>query len=164
MCIVAKPALVLMRVPERQLLAAVRGAEGVVDVDDLLPARLHGDAELVDQRAAETRGLDFARRVLEAAVGRLRRQRRAGLGTPADGKLHQWALASGAISQVASSRGSAVAVSHEIAGGKHRSVALHAGWCMNENFLFVGRAPCLHRNRLRTPASQDLQGVPSPCS
>src|SRR5512145_1228456 len=76
-----KAALVLMRVPKGQLLAAVRGAESVVDVDDLLLARLHGHAELIDQRAAETRGLDFARRVLQAAVGRLRRERRAGLGT-----------------------------------------------------------------------------------
>src|SRR5262245_29838824 len=82
-------ALVLVRVPERQLLAAVRRAERIVDVDDLFFARLHARAELIDQRAAETRGVDFARRVLKAAVGRLRRQRRAGLGTPADGKLHQ---------------------------------------------------------------------------
>ena len=66
-----------------------RSAEGVVDVDDLLPARLHGHAELIDQRTAETCGFDLARRVLETAVGRLRRERRAGLGTPADGKLHQ---------------------------------------------------------------------------
>src|SRR5512145_1982374 len=77
-------ALVLVRIPERELLAAVRRTERIVDVDDLLPARLHGYAELIDQRAAETRSLDLARRVLEAAVGRLRRERRVGLGTPAD--------------------------------------------------------------------------------
>ena len=34
-------ALVMMRVPERQLLAAVRRAERVVDIEDLHPARLH---------------------------------------------------------------------------------------------------------------------------
>jgi hypothetical protein len=76
-------------IPEREFLATVRRAEGFVDVDDLLFAGLHGRAELIDQGAAETRGLDLAQRVLETAVGRLRRERRAALGTAADGKLHQ---------------------------------------------------------------------------
>ena len=70
-----KAALVLMRVPERKLLAAMRRAERVVDVEDLLLARLHGRAELVKQSRAEPRRLGLARRILQTADGRLRGQR-----------------------------------------------------------------------------------------
>ena len=42
-------ALVVMRVPERKLLAAMRRAERVVDVEDRQLARLHGRAELIKQ-------------------------------------------------------------------------------------------------------------------
>ena len=38
-----------MRVPERQLLAAMRRAERVGDVQDLHPARRHGRAELIEK-------------------------------------------------------------------------------------------------------------------
>ena len=42
-----------MRVPERQLLAAMRRAERVVDVQDLHPARLHGRAKLIQKGHSE---------------------------------------------------------------------------------------------------------------
>src|SRR5258706_9023766 len=48
-----KAALVVMRVPERKLLAAMRRTERVVDVEDLLLARLHGRAELIKQSRSE---------------------------------------------------------------------------------------------------------------
>ena len=48
-----EPALVFMRVPEGELLTAVRGAECVVNVEDLPLLRLHGAAELIDQTTIE---------------------------------------------------------------------------------------------------------------
>src|ERR1700704_6553105 len=42
-----KTALVVMRVPERKLLAAMRHAERVVNVEDLQLVRLHARAELI---------------------------------------------------------------------------------------------------------------------
>jgi hypothetical protein len=48
-----RAALVVMRVPERQLLAAMRRAERIVDVENLHPARLHGLAELIKQSHTE---------------------------------------------------------------------------------------------------------------
>jgi hypothetical protein len=59
-----KAALVVMRVPERQLLAAMRRTERVVDVEDLHPARLHGRAELIEQSHAEPCCIGLARRIL----------------------------------------------------------------------------------------------------
>jgi hypothetical protein len=53
-----KAALVVMRVPERQLLAAMRRTEGIVDIEDLQPARLHRGAELIEQSRSEPRRLD----------------------------------------------------------------------------------------------------------
>src|SRR5437868_2328351 len=50
-------ALVVMRVPERELLTAVRRTERVVDVEDLLLARRHGRAGLVEQSGGEPRRL-----------------------------------------------------------------------------------------------------------
>jgi hypothetical protein len=47
-----KAALVVIGVPERQLLVAVRGTERVVDIEDVVLARLHGRAGLVDGKAA----------------------------------------------------------------------------------------------------------------
>ena len=44
-----KTTLVVMRVPERKLLAAMRRAERVVDVEHLHLARLHRRAELIKQ-------------------------------------------------------------------------------------------------------------------
>jgi hypothetical protein len=39
----------VMRVPERKLLAAMGRTEGVVDVEDLEPAGLHGGAKLINE-------------------------------------------------------------------------------------------------------------------
>jgi len=78
-----------MRVPERKLLAAMRRTERVVDVDDLKPAGLHRRTELIEQSHTEPRRLDLARRILQAADGRLRRQRRTGLWTSPGRDLHQ---------------------------------------------------------------------------
>ena len=53
-----KTALVVMRVPERKLLAAMRRAERVVDVEDLQLARLHASCrtdQAEPQRAAPPR-------------------------------------------------------------------------------------------------------------
>ena len=44
-----KAAFIVMRVPERKLLAAMGRTEGVVDVEDLKLARLHGGAEQVNE-------------------------------------------------------------------------------------------------------------------
>ena len=82
-------ALVVMRVPERKLLTAMRRAERVVDVEDLPLARLHCRAGLVDQSGGEPRRLRLARRILQTADGRLRGERRAGRRTAADRHLHQ---------------------------------------------------------------------------
>jgi hypothetical protein len=82
-------ALVVMRVPERQLLAAMRRAERVVDVEDLNPARLHRRAELVEHNHPEPRRVGLAGRILQPGDGRLRRQRRSGLRTSPDRDLHQ---------------------------------------------------------------------------
>jgi hypothetical protein len=48
-----KAALVVMRVPERKLLTAMRRTERVVDVEDRLLARLHRRANLVDESSSE---------------------------------------------------------------------------------------------------------------
>ena len=82
-------ALVVMRVPERKLLAAMRRTERVVDIEDLLLARLHGRAGLVDQSGGEPRRLRLARRILQTTDRRLRGQRRAAVRAAADRDLHQ---------------------------------------------------------------------------
>ena len=82
-------ALVVMRVPERKLLTAMRRAERVVDIEDLLLARLHRRAGLIDQSGGEPRRLRLARRILQTTDRRLRGQRRAGCRTAADRDLHQ---------------------------------------------------------------------------
>src|SRR5438270_154234 len=82
-------ALVVMCVPERKLLAAVRGTERVVDIEDLLLARLHGRAGLVDQSGGEPRGFRFARRILQTTDRRLRGQWCAAVRAAADRDLHQ---------------------------------------------------------------------------
>jgi hypothetical protein len=68
-----KAGLVVMHVSGRKLLAAIRRAGHVVDVEGLRPSRLYSLAEPIKERDHELRCLDFARRVLEAADGRLRR-------------------------------------------------------------------------------------------
>jgi hypothetical protein len=50
-----KAALVVMRVPERELLGAMRRAEGIVDIKDLQLARLHRRAEPIEQSRGEPR-------------------------------------------------------------------------------------------------------------
>jgi hypothetical protein len=55
-------ALVVIRVPERKLLTAMRRTEGVVDVEDLLLAQLHCRAGLIDESCGERR-LRRARRI-----------------------------------------------------------------------------------------------------
>ena len=82
-------ALVVMRAPERQLLTAVRRAERVVDVEDLLLARLHRRAGLIDQSCGQPRRLRLARRILQTTDRRLRGQRRAAYRTAPDCDLHQ---------------------------------------------------------------------------
>ena len=84
-----EPALVVMRVPERELLAAVSGAERVIDIEDLLRTRRHVRAALVDQGTGEPRRIRFSRRILQTRDRRLRGQRRSALGRPPDGKLQQ---------------------------------------------------------------------------
>ena len=76
-------------IPERQLLTAMCGTERVVDVEDLLPARLHCRAGLIDQSRGEPRRLRLARRILQTADGGLRGQGRAGDRTATDRDLHQ---------------------------------------------------------------------------
>jgi hypothetical protein len=79
-----KAALVVMRVPECKLLAAMRGTERVVDVENLKPARLDGRAELIEQSYRKPRRLSLARRILQATDRRLRRQRCPRLRTATD--------------------------------------------------------------------------------
>ena len=78
-----------MRVPERKLLTAVRRTERVVDIENLLLARLHGRAGLVDQSGGEPRRLRLARRILQTTDRRLRGQRCAAVRAAADRELHQ---------------------------------------------------------------------------
>jgi hypothetical protein len=82
-------ALVVMGVPERQLLAAVGYTEGAVDVEYLHATRRYRGAELVDERDREPPRIGLAWRILQPADGRLRAQRRAALRTAADRNLHQ---------------------------------------------------------------------------
>ena len=58
--------IVFVRVPEGELMTAVRGAECFIDVEDLLFLRIHGAAELIDKRRGHPSSFDLARRVLQA--------------------------------------------------------------------------------------------------
>jgi hypothetical protein len=60
-------ALVVMSVPKRKLLTAMRRAECVVDVEDLLLARLYRRAGLIDKSGGEPRRLRLTRRILQTA-------------------------------------------------------------------------------------------------
>jgi len=84
-----KTTLVVMRVPECKLLAAMRRAERVVDVENLQLARLHARAELIKQSRRQPRRLGLARCILQTRDGRLRRQRCPACRTAADCDLHQ---------------------------------------------------------------------------
>ena len=86
-------ALVVMAVPERKLLSAMRRAECIVDVEDLKRARPHSGAELVNESRTQPRRLGLAGRVLQTADGRLRGQRCPALRTAPDRKLHQRIMA-----------------------------------------------------------------------
>jgi hypothetical protein len=66
-----EPALVLVRVPEGELLTAVRGAECVVNVEDLLLPRLYPSTELIDKRPGQPSSFNFAWCVLQARDRRL---------------------------------------------------------------------------------------------
>ena len=65
-----KAAFIVMGVPERKLLAAMGGAEGVVDVEDLKTAGLHSGAKLINESCTQPRRLGLARCILETADGR----------------------------------------------------------------------------------------------
>jgi len=88
-----KATLVVVRIPERQLLAAVSGVEGVVDIEDVAVARRHGACEMIDERTGEPRRVRLRRRILEAADGRLRGERAARFRAAADRHLHRWIVA-----------------------------------------------------------------------
>src|SRR5271156_4957184 len=87
-----KAALVVMCVPERELLTAMRRAERVVDVEDLVFARLHRRAGLIDESCSEPRRLRPARRILQTADRRLRGQWRAAVRTATNRDLHEWIM------------------------------------------------------------------------
>src|SRR6516225_1124399 len=59
-----KAALVVMGVPERQLLGAMGGTECVVDVENLPRTRFDRRAELIDKSRSEPRRLRLAWRIL----------------------------------------------------------------------------------------------------
>jgi len=71
----------------------VRRAERVVDVEDLLLARLHGRAELIEEGRGKPRGLGLAGRILDTADRRLRGERRTALRAATDGELHERVVA-----------------------------------------------------------------------
>src|ERR1700722_15703838 len=74
-------ALVVMGIPERKLLTAMRRAERVVDVEDFLLAGPYCRAGLIDKSGGEPCRLRLARRVLQSTDRRLRGQWRAALRT-----------------------------------------------------------------------------------
>ena len=84
-----KAAFIVMGIPERELLAAMRGAESVVDVENFQRAGLHGGAELIEQRRRKPRRLGLARCILQPADGRLRGKRGAALRAASDRHFHQ---------------------------------------------------------------------------
>ena len=59
-----KATLVLVGIPERQLLAAMRRTECVIDVEDFILPRLNRRVKLIDKGPAQPRGLHLARRIL----------------------------------------------------------------------------------------------------
>src|SRR4029453_18818818 len=83
------PALVVMRVPERELLAAVSRAECVVDIEDLFRTGRHVRTALVDQDTGESCRIRLPRRILQTRDRRLRCERCSTLGRPPDGELQQ---------------------------------------------------------------------------
>ena len=84
-----KTALVVMRVPECKLLAAMCRTERVIDVEYLQPTRLHGRAGLIEQSRGKPRRLGLARRILQTTDRRLRAKRCTAVRTASDRKLHQ---------------------------------------------------------------------------
>ena len=78
-----------MRVPECKLLAAMRRAERVVDVENLQLARLHARAELIKQSRRQPRRLGLARCILQTRDGRCDGQRAPACRTAAGCDLHQ---------------------------------------------------------------------------
>ena len=83
-------ALLVVAIPEAELLAPVHDVERVVDVErDLGGRRRKRRAELVDQCRCQPNGLPAARHVLQPAHGRLRAKVAAALGTAADSQLQE---------------------------------------------------------------------------
>lgn len=86
-------ALVVVGIPEAELLAAVHDVGRVVDVErDLGGRRRKRGAELVDQGCRQPHRLPAARHVLQPAHGRLRAQLAAALRAAADRQLQERVL------------------------------------------------------------------------
>ena len=82
--------VVIMGVEQRQLLAAVDGIVGVVDIEhDALGNALEAGAEQIDQRQPHASQFAPRRRVLEPGQGRLAHQIIARLGQAAAGQLER---------------------------------------------------------------------------
>ena len=82
--------VVIMGVEQRQLLAAVDGVAGIVDVeDDTVGNKARAFAEQIDHRQPHAPQLAPRRRVLEARQGRLAHQIIARLGQAPTGQLER---------------------------------------------------------------------------
>src|SRR5262249_56401386 len=84
-----KATLVLAGIPEGKLLAAMRGAECIIDVEDFSLPWLNRRAELIDKGSAQLGSFHFARCILQTRDGRLRSERIRALRAPLDAQLHQ---------------------------------------------------------------------------
>jgi hypothetical protein len=82
-------ALIVMCVPERELLTAMRRTERVVNIENLLLAWLHGRAGLVHQSGGEPRRFRPAWRILQTTDRRLRGQSCAAVRAATDRELQQ---------------------------------------------------------------------------
>jgi hypothetical protein len=90
-----KTALVVMCIPERELLGAMRRAEGIVDIKDLQLAWFHSRAELIEQSRGEPRRFVGCHqvRIANVAVGARSGTVRLGVGGDASGLFHASASA-----------------------------------------------------------------------
>jgi hypothetical protein len=80
-------ALVVVRIPERQLLAAVGCVERIVEVEDIAVGRRYLRGELINQVLGKPRRVRLRRCIFEAADGRLRGQCGTCFGAAPDGYL-----------------------------------------------------------------------------
>jgi hypothetical protein len=92
-----KAALVMMRVPKAELLAAVRSIKRVINVEDIAPGGRHARRELIDESLCKPRRVRSARRIFETADGRLRGERSAGLRPAPDRHFHHRIMAQGIV-------------------------------------------------------------------